>query len=292
MKRYLPYIAAFVTVLFWASAFPAVKFVLNYYSPEAIMLLRFIIASLFLAIYCSYKKIKLPSKKDFSIFFLGGFIGIFAYMWLFNYGTSMVTSGISSFIIASSPVFTLILSIIFLKEKFTIMTVLGMLISLSGLFLIAYSRVSGASMDKGTLLLIGAALCNGVYNIIQRKIIRKYSSIQSTFFCILIATVFMFIFLPNLIKDFSKAPMIANLIIIYLGIFPAAISYMLWGYSLSKVQSTVYTTSFLYLSPFMSIIIAYFWLGEVISNLVLMGGIVIIIGLVITNLKLKKKQNS
>ncbi len=287
MKRFFPYIAALITVIFWASAFPAVKYSLKYYSPESLMLLRFIIASITLFIYSFYKKVKLPDKKDLKIFLIAGFIGIFFYMWLFNSGTKLVTSGISSFIIASSPVFTLLMSIIFLKERSTIMSLLGMVISLLGLFLVASTQVTAVNFNFGTLLLIAAAICNGIYNVLQRKILKKYSSVQSSFFCVLVATVFMLIFTPNLVKEIPNAPYLVNLIIIYLGVFPAAIAYMLWSYSLSKVKKTIYTTSFLYLSPFISIVLAYFWLNETVSMVSFIGGIIIIIGLLVTNLPLK-----
>jgi drug/metabolite transporter (DMT)-like permease len=152
MNKKYSVLAAFVAVFFWASAFPAVKYCLDYYSPEALMLFRFAVASVVLLGYCCVKKIPPPKFKDLPLFILSGVVGIFCYMWAFNFGTKFVLSGISSFIIAAAPVFTLILSTIFLKEKTPRFGWIGILISFGGLILVAYSQMSGIELNKGVLI--------------------------------------------------------------------------------------------------------------------------------------------
>lgn len=284
-NRYSVYIASFITVVFWASAFPAVKFCLRYYSPESIMLLRFLVASAVLGGYCVVFKIKPPCRNDVPRFALAGFIGIFAYMWLFNTGTGMVTSGLASFIIAACPVATLVLSIIFLKERAGLHCWAGILISFAGLILIASTQVHGLSINFGVVLLLGAMICTSLYNILQRGLLKTYSPIQTTAFAVFFATAFMLAFVPRFVRELPQAPMTANLIIIYLGVFPAALSYFLWGWALSRAEKTVQVTSFLYLSPFIAAALSYVWLGERLEPLVLAGGVIIIAGLVISNIK-------
>jgi len=69
-----------------------------------------------------------------------------------------------------------------------------------------------------------------------------------------------------------------------LGIFPAGIAYLLWTYVLAKMPASI-LSSFLAVCPFLSIIIAWFWLGEIPSSISLIGGLFAILGVVIVNTK-------
>lgn len=281
----MPYIAAGVTVFLWASEFPAVKFALCYYSPGSLMLFRFFVAFAFLAVYCGIKKTPLPKKTDLPSFFILGFVGIFLYMLVFNIGAKMIPSGITSFINASTPVFTLILSVVFLKEKAAPTTWLGVLVSLAGIVVISIAEVNELQLNVGVWLIILASVFSAVYSIIQKYLLKKYTAMQATFLPVGFGTVFMLIFLPELIREFPAAPMYANITVIYLGVLPAAIAYWLWGYALAKSEKTIYITKFLYLMPFIASLIAFFWLGEIISAIAVIGGGIVIAGMFITNAK-------
>ena len=285
--RAISCIAAGVVMFFWASAFPAVRYSLQYYSPEALMLFRFLIASAVLFGYCAIKRIPPPEKRDLPLFLVSGFVGIFLYMWAFNTGTSFVPAGISSFIIASAPIFTLILSIVFLKEKSSFLIWLGVLISFIGIAIISFSQAESMQLNIGIFLLLAASLLTSIFTIIQKRLLLKYTAIQCAAYSVGFATLFMCIFFPALLREFPHVPLFANLVMVYLGVFPAAVAYFLWSFALSRAEKTIYVTSFLYLAPFLASIIAFFWLGETISILALFGGVVIILGMVLTNFKMR-----
>ena len=288
-SKIISYVAAGFVVFLWASSFPAVRYCLQYYSPEAIMLFRFLIASVILLVYCAWRKTPPPQRRDFPLLIAAGFIGLFLYMWAFITGTSFVSAGISSFIIASAPIFTLILSIVFLKEKVGFLIWIGVLISFAGLAIISFASAEEMQLNIGILLLLVASACTSVFMIIQKHLLLKYTSLQTTAYSVGIATLCMFIFLPVLVREFPYAPMSANIVIIYLGIFPAATAYFLWNIALSRAEKTIYITSFLYITPFLASILAFFWLGEEISSLAFLGGVIIIVGTIITNFKKRQR---
>jgi len=236
------------------------------------------------------KKIPLPQKKDIPLFMLSGFVGLFLYMWAFNTGAGMVLSGVSSFIIASAPIFTLFLSIKFLNEKVSPSIWMGVLISFAGIIIIGVTQVTEMQINTGVWLLLTAAISTSIYNIIQKHILLEYTAMQATTYSIAFGTLFMCIFLPNLIRELPTAPIEANLLVVYLGIFPAAAAYLSWGYALSKAEKTVYVTSFLYLVPFLASIMAFIWLGERMPPLAFIGGAIVIAGMILINL-IKSKPN-
>jgi len=280
-----PYFAAGIAIFFWASTYASVRYALQYYSPEALMLFRFLVAAIALLGYCGFKKIPPPKKKDLPLFLAAGFFGLFVYMWAFTTGAQTVPAGLSSFIISSAPVYTLIFAIVFLKEKATVQIWLGVLISFAGLAIISFSQAGTLQLSIGILLLLLAAVLLSTYNIIQKRILQTYTAIQSTAYCVGIATVCMLIFLPTLARELPYAPMSANLVIVWLGIGPAAGAYFLWAIALSRAEKTIHVTSFSYLTPFLASIIAFVWLGEQMAPLALLGGVIIITGMVLTNFK-------
>ncbi|GAH21546.1 unnamed protein product, partial [marine sediment metagenome] len=68
-------------------------------------------------------------------------------------------------------------------------------------------------------------------------------------------------FSQGLFQNIKNAPIEATLVIIYLGIFPAALAYITWTYVLSRIPAS-FAASYLYLSPVLAILIAWIWLGE------------------------------
>ena len=290
LTKIMPYIAAAGTITFWSSAFPAVKFSLDFFSPGGLMVYRFLIATAVLLAYCGLKKIPPPKMRDLPMFMLSGFTGIFLYMWAFNTGTDMVPSGISGFIIASVPVFSLILSIVFLKEKANPLIWIGVFVSFFGIGIVAATQVTDLQINLGIWLLLAAALCGSIFNIAQKHILRKYSVMQTTAYSVTCGTVVMLVFLPGLFNEFAAAPIQAHIVVVYLGLFPAAIAYFLWGYALAKAEKTIYVTTFLYLSPFLTLVIAFIWLGEVMPPLAFVGGAVVVAGMVIVNVIKQKPK--
>ena len=248
------------------------------------MLFRFLLASITLIIIGALGRTRLPEKKDLPLLALGGFVGVFLYMLLFKNGAVRLEAGIGSFIVSSAPIFTLVLSTLILKEKVRWLCWVGIAVSFVGLVVIMFSQAIGLALDLGVLLFLLAAFTFSVYSIILRKITRSYTALEATTYTIVLATVFMLIYSPGLIREIPDSNLSANLLVVYLGIFPAAIAYLAWGWALSKAEKTAYVTVFLYLSPIVSSVLAYFWLGETFSLLALLGGVLVVAGMVITNI--------
>ena len=65
----------------------------------------------------------------------------------------------------------------------------------------------------------------------------------------------------------------------YLGMFPSALGFMLWGYAVGNLPVAT-STSLLYLVPAVAIGISFFWLGEIPLPIELIGGLVVIVGVI------------
>jgi drug/metabolite transporter (DMT)-like permease len=117
---------------------------------------------------------------------------------------------------------------------------------------------------------------------LQKRYLRKYGPVHLVAYCIWCGTFFMLVFAPGLLDELRNAPPSATLTIIYMGVFPTAIAYTLWGYVLSRIAISV-AVSFIYLVPVLATLMSHFWLGEVLTTRSLLGGFLALLGVVVVN---------
>jgi drug/metabolite transporter (DMT)-like permease len=139
--------AIITTLIFWASAFAGIRVGLKAYSPENLVLFRFLTASLVLLVYAIITRMPLPERKDLPAIFFLGFIGITIYHLALTFGELKVTAGSASLLIASAPIFTAILAMLILKEKIKPWGWVGILISFLGVSLVARGEGEGIRFE-------------------------------------------------------------------------------------------------------------------------------------------------
>ena len=271
-----------ITLIFWASAFAGIRAGLKAYSPENLVLLRFLTASLVLLIYAAITRMPLPNRKDLMAMFFLGFLGITAYHLALTYGELKVTAGSASLLIASGPIFTAILAMFVLKEKIKIWGWFGILISFSGVTLVAWGEGGGIRFERSAFLILLAAVSTSFYFVLQKPFLKKYSPLKVATYTIWTGTFFQLFFSRGLFQNIKDAPLDTTLSIIYLGIFPAALAYITWAYVLSRLPASL-AVSYLYLSPILALLIAWVWLGEIPLILSLFGGFLTLTGVIIVN---------
>ena len=282
-KQFLTYLMATLSILMWSTNLPATRYLLEYYSPGSIALLRSLAALAFLFVLSAVKGIRLPMPRDIFMFALCGFSGIFLFLVLQTLGARYVVSAVGSFVINSSPVFTIILATLLLKERVKLICWAGVAISFCGLATIMASQTTEFTLNIGVIILLGAAFVTSIFNISQRSLLKNYTFLEVVTYAVLTSAVCMLIFVPNVIRELPGSPVSANLILFYLGVFPGALAHITFTYALSKAEKTTHVTVFMYLTPFITALIGYLWLGESFSLLSFFGGVVIIAGMFITN---------
>lgn len=276
-------VALVTAIVLWSSAFVGIRAALQDYSPGGLALLRFFVASIFMGII--YWRLPNRSRftfKDSILLLCSGAIGLGCYNLTLNYGEITVDSGIASFIIGQSPLLTLIFSVLFFGEKLNWSALLGILISVVGMSFIAIGQGGELRWGSGLLYLLAATIISGFYSLIQRNFLKKYHAIDVTVLIIWGGTLLLLFYLPDMIHDFKKASLSSTAVVIYLGIFPAAMGYLAWSYALTVIPASR-CMSFIYFMPIVSTFLGWLCLGEIPAVLSLVGGLIALLGVWVAN---------
>ena len=137
------------------------------------------------------------------------------------------------------------------------------------------------AMIVGIILVLVASIGESIYFTFQSNYLEKYGFIPFTIYTIIAGTLFTVIFLPDAFTELQNASVISILSVLYLGAFPTVIPYIALAYTINKVGVSDATMA-LYLTPAVSLILAYFILGEVPNIVAIIGGVTTLIGVTIT----------
>lgn len=271
-----------ITIFLWASAFAGIRAALRAYTPEHLVLLRYLTASLVLAVYALATRMPLPRWRDVPGMMLIGIIGIAFYNVSLATGEMQVAAGVASMIVAGSPIFVALLAMIFLGERLRLWGWLGILASFTGVAVIALGSGDELALNPAALWVLAAALAFAVFVTFQKPYLKRYQPIQTTAYAIWGATAALLIFSPGLIQTVQTAPLDSTLAVVYMGVFPGSLGFLTWGYVLTRTSASI-ASSYLYLIPAVTILIAWVWLGEVPGLAALFGGGLVLAGVVLVN---------
>lgn len=277
--------AHLITIILWASAFPGIRVSLTAYSPEHVSLLRLLVGSLALFLVAVIKGIRLPEIKDVPVIILLGFLGFSVYQIALNYGEQTISAGVASLLVSTTPIFTALFALLFFSEKFGFWGWVGSLIGFCGVAFISLGGTTeGFSLNIGVILVLVASLSESIYFVFQNTYLKKYGFITFTMYTIWAGTFFMMIFSPGLGEAIMYAPINITLVVMYLGIFPTVIPYFTLAYITSRTGASEATSS-LYLTPVFAFLIAWIWLDEVPTSFAIIGGLITMLGVFVSNIK-------
>ena len=288
------FLLALFTVLIWGSSFSGVRISLQGgYSSGHLVLMRFLIASSVFILYSVLPSttFRLPRKEDIVKIFLLGFVGISIYHLGITFGEQTVSAGTASMFVGSAPIFTSLISIVFLKERLSKTGWIGLLIGFIGILLITLgTSESSFNISGGALLILIAAISTSFFFVFQKPLLLRYRPVELTAYVTWSGTLPFLIFLPGFFETVGNASIGANLSAIYVGIFPAAIGYVTWATALSLGKASS-VSSLMYAEPVVAIIIAWITLNELPSGLSVFGGIIAISSVIIVGWFEKKTVN-
>jgi drug/metabolite transporter (DMT)-like permease len=275
-------LALAVTVVLWASAFPAIRVGVAGLGVAGLSLTRLAVASAGLALAAPMLNIRLPHRRDLPLIVLCGATGMAGYQLLLNWGEVHVAAGPASLLVATAPVFSVLLAAGLLGERVNRGTVAGSVVAIAGAALIAVAGGGPTRPHAGAVVVLGAALVQGVYHVASKPLLARYSGREVACYAMWTGTLLLAPLAPATVRAVASAPATATVCAAYLGLLPSALGFVVWGYAVARLPLAA-STAALYLVPPVALAVAFAWLGETPHPVELLGGLISVAGVALIN---------
>ena len=305
MSNLLYHFVAFIVVAIWGSTFVFTKLLLNGgLSPAQIFTLRFIIAYvLLLATSLSYyprkmgwtktglKKFRLfaDSVKDEMLMLGLGISGGSLYFLTENSAMNYTTTTNTSLIVCLCPLFaTALISLFYKSERLSKIQILGTLMAALGVVAVVLNGHFVLHLSPlGDALAFAACLCWAVYSLLMIPASQKYNTIfvtRKVFFYGLVSMLPYYWFVPGFpsLADIMRPEVLNNLL--FLGCVASMLCFLIWNWVIKKLGA-VAATNYVYFNPVTTIVFAWFVLSEDITVYFIIGSVLIIAGMFLSNKK-------
>jgi len=285
MKRFgIPDIAAISVAVIWGSNLSIVKHALTEFHPMTFNAIRMAIASVFL--WTLTRLIDGPirvRKEDWRKLILLGVIGNTSYQLLFISGMTLAKAGNAALLLLTATVLIAILGRITGREIPDWGMWKGIFVSMAGIAIILLEssqlNLSRANF-KGDLLILGGTACWAVLTVYSQNVMKNYTPLSFTTVTLAIGTgMFILAALPYVpAQDWESISLLAWTELTFSAFLALGIAYVFFFYGVSHLGGTkasLYTN----LTPFLGLLVAWMVLGEPLTLLQGLGGLLIIYGI-------------
>ncbi|GAC1465825.1 MAG: DMT family transporter [Ktedonobacteraceae bacterium] len=281
-------VALFLAALCWGLAPVATRYLLASFTPLQLVLLRFLIAAAILLFLLAPLRHQRWSFRKVGWTLFCGFTGVIGYNVPVAYGLRVVPAGAGGLLIATEPIWILLLAALALREKVSWSVLGGLLLALVGIALLFSQESFGATWNTlfliNALLILLAALMWSIYTVSVRALSKELGARTSTALTLVVGTLPLLAFWDNrtwpLLAHLNTTAWLA-LGLLILGSTVAAT--ILWNYGVVHTPGAQ-AGLFLYLVPLISVAGGALFLHEQITIITLVSGLLIIAGVALAQL--------
>jgi len=281
----LPVLAVATTLVFWASAFVAIRHLAHDFSAGPLTLARIGVAAVALTFLALRHGLPRPSRRQWVSIVVIGILWFSIYHLALNQGEVWVDAGTAAMLLQVSPVLVAVLAVSFLGERFTAPLVIGLVVAFAGVALIGLSGNGDSDVDAdkmllGALLCVVSAVTYSVSLVLQKPLLTDLSAVHVTWLACIVGSLTCLPFGPTLVAEAAEAPVSSVLWLVYLGVFPTAVAFTTYAYALRHMTaSSLGITT--YLVPPLTIVMALVFLGETPPPVAYVGGVLALVGVAI-----------
>lgn len=280
-----------LSMVFWSLSFVWYKVIYEYFNPITVIFLRLIISSAFLFLFTTiFKKLQKIQRKHWKLMIILTFFQPFLYFIGESFGMLYVSSTLGAVLISTIPLFTPILAYILFKEKISILNVFGLIVSFMGVLLVIMNKDFRFEASwQGVLLMLLAVIAALGYSALIAKLTQNYNSytiitVQNFLGIFLFMPLFFIFDFKSFIQiDFSWEMLIP---LLELSIFASSFAFIFFTYGI-KILGITKANMFTNTIPVFTAIFAFFILKETLDFQKIMGILIVITGLFLTQIKLK-----
>lgn len=286
--KYTSWALLILLTVIWGSSFILIKKGLSIYSAPQVAAIRVLSASIFMIPFALSWMRKID-KKYYLLIFITGFTGSFVPAFLFAIAQTRLDSGVTGIVNALTPVFVLIIGVLFYKQRITFIIIIGLILAFSGTSVLMFAGTGeNHNYNYFALFVVAATILYGINVNILKFNLSDINPIAISSISMLFigpfAAIQLFIFTDFTDKlTLGSQAINALSYLVLLGVVGTSLALMLFN-KLLKITSPVFSSSVTYLMPIVAVIWALID-GEnlIFSHYLSMG--IIICGVFLTNKK-------
>lgn len=280
-----------IVCLSWGTTWLGIKIAVESVPPLTAAGLRFLIAFPLFLSFAALRREPLLFPRQSRWFFVFVTLSYFSLpYYLLNYGEMHVSSGLTALLFSCMPVFILMFSALFLREKILPAQMLGIAIGFASLFMIIRSQ--GLHLDQAEWLGVLAILCAAILHALCYVVTKKHGSAISviTYNTLPIGIAGLMLFIVGLnveapvFKDVTARSWGA---LLYLGLVTSVGGFIAYFILLKRLSPVLLSFVFI-IFPVFALLIGAWYEGTPISRDLMLYSAILLAGFAITKLPLKR----
>lgn len=284
---------AVISAIIWSGNFVIARGISGKMPPFSLNFLRWASATILLFPFAvkkllAEKQVVLKHWKYFVAVSVTCILFFNSFVYIAGHHTSTINLALIS--TTSSPIFTIVLAAVFLKESILPLRILGLIICIAGILVLlsrgSVDRLLGFRFSQGDWWILTGSVFFAIYNLLVKQ---KPSGISPLIFLFVFFLFGALMLLPLFVWEHHYSnPIIWNSqlieIVAYLGIGTSLVAYLCWNEAIVRIGASR-TSLFGNLIPVFSTLEALLVLDEKIQPIHIISGALVIAGLIIANLK-------
>jgi drug/metabolite transporter (DMT)-like permease len=270
----------------WGGMYVVSKVVLEVIPPFTLLTVRLVMGALVLGAIILLRGNINFTKKNFRDSFLVGVIGYGISLGFQFVGTKLSTASNGALVTSATPAFVLLFAPHLLKEKTTARGIIALVVSSLGMLAVIDPRTADLSSTLfiGNLCLLAAAITWALYSVLVRKISTTAALLASSTVMLVGGIPSSLTFSIFEINNQGIGRITPGIIagILFLGVVSTAIAMFLWNYAFAALPASTASLTF-FAQPVVGTLLGWFFLGEKITPLFLLGGVMIGLGILISS---------
>lgn len=283
-----------VTSFLWGGNFVVAKTLVAHASPMTLTTIRWFIAIIVLVPLVWWKEKKLvPPKQAIVPLLLMGVTGVALFNIFQFLALERTTSTNAGLISTMNTISIALFSFVLLKEKITKWQLSAMVLSLFGVVLVLskgnWQLLLDFQLNTGDLWMLAAVCVWGLYSVCSKWAMQTASPLMATLYAGIFGVLLL---LPFTSTDFTFTNVNTSFILsmLYTGIISTVVCMVFWNIGVQKLGATT-SGIFLNFNPIFTALLAYLFIGENMSWLQGIGGLIVIMGCYLfTHFKTKAPQ--
>lgn len=270
----------------WGGMYVVSKVVLEVIPPFSLLATRLILGAATLGVVMLFSRKSRLTPRQMRDSFLVGVVGYGISLGFQFVGTKLSTASNGALVTSATPAFVLLFAPRLLGERATWRGILALAVSTLGVIAVIDPRTAdlSSSLFLGNLCLLAAALTWALYSVLVRKVAQSADLVASSAVMLaggLPTSVLLGAFEMSRTGIGEITPGIWGGIL-FLGIISTALAMFLWNYAFATLPAAAASLTF-FAQPVVGTLLGWFFLGEHITPMFLIGGMLIGVGLVISN---------